>query len=234
MAKDSRLDTARYESAKTYLKAAFEHLIAAGQDVRKLVEFASERFGDTFVPHMRQFLSDVHEGRISIQGLTESAKMAVLGRQITAEEREALIREAAYLRAEQRGFVGGSPEEDWHLAEQEIDQRLAAESGLVVKGRRALSSAASNLEQELDGVKDVIARWLEGKGGADTQSGSAKTVRKKAVASKSTPVRKKAAPKEKPAAKKPQTATAPSKKVATKKTAKKKTSGSGPRPTKAR
>lgn len=226
MAKDSRLDKARYESAKTYLKAAFEHLIAAGQDVRKLVEFASERFGDTFVPYVRQFLSDVREGRISIQGLTESAKMAVLGRQITAEEREALIREAAYLRAERRGFVGGSPEEDWHLAEQEIDQRLAAESGLVVKGRRALSSATTNLEQELDSVKDVITRWLEGKGGADTQSGSAETVRKKAVARKSAPVKKKAAPREKPAAKKPQTGTARSKKVATKKTAKKKTSGS--------
>lgn len=226
MAKDSRLDTARYESAKTYLKAASEHLIAAGQDVRKLVEFASERFGDTFVPYVRQFLSDVREGRISIQGLTESAKMTVLGRQVTAEQREAMIREAAYLRAERRGFVGGSPEEDWHLAEQEIDRRLAAESGLVVKGRRALSSAATNLEQELDSVKDIVARWLEGKGGADTQPGSAKPVSKKAVAGKSTPVKKKAAPKQKAAAKKPQTPAARSKKVATKKTTKKKTSGS--------
>ena len=39
----------------------------------------------------------------------------------TPEERFALIQEAAYLRAERRGFRDGSPEQDWLEAEQEID-----------------------------------------------------------------------------------------------------------------
>ncbi len=43
---------------------------------------------------------------------------------ITAEERIRMIREAAWLRAERRGFVGGSPEQDWLEAEQEIDTML--------------------------------------------------------------------------------------------------------------
>jgi hypothetical protein len=37
-----------------------------------------------------------------------------------------LIREAAYYRAERRGFAEGDPEADWTAAEAEIDQMLAA------------------------------------------------------------------------------------------------------------
>lgn len=47
---------------------------------------------------------------------------------VTREERHSLIAEAAYLRAEQRGFSGGDPVEDWLLAEQEIDARIQAAS----------------------------------------------------------------------------------------------------------
>lgn len=31
-----------------------------------------------------------------------------------------MVAEAAYFRAEKRGFVGGSPEEDWYAAEAEL------------------------------------------------------------------------------------------------------------------
>jgi hypothetical protein len=37
-----------------------------------------------------------------------------------------LIATAAYLRAEARGFTGGSPEQDWLEAEKEVAARLAA------------------------------------------------------------------------------------------------------------
>jgi len=43
---------------------------------------------------------------------------------IRAEERRRLIAEAAYLRAEQRGFVGGDPMSDWLAAEADIDASL--------------------------------------------------------------------------------------------------------------
>ncbi|HEX7069252.1 MAG TPA: DUF2934 domain-containing protein [Rhodothermales bacterium] len=36
-----------------------------------------------------------------------------------------MIREAAYFRAEKRGFQGGDPVSDWLLSEQEIDTALA-------------------------------------------------------------------------------------------------------------
>src|SRR3569832_1584601 len=46
----------------------------------------------------------------------------------SAEEREKMIAQAAYLRAEQRGFMGGDPVADWLEAEAEIDSRLSQSS----------------------------------------------------------------------------------------------------------
>lgn len=43
---------------------------------------------------------------------------------VTAEDRRAMIAEAAYLRAERRGFVPGSETEDWLAAEVEVDALL--------------------------------------------------------------------------------------------------------------
>jgi hypothetical protein len=44
---------------------------------------------------------------------------------VTAEERQKMIAEEAYLRAERRGFTGGDPKDDWLAAEWEIDQILS-------------------------------------------------------------------------------------------------------------
>ncbi len=44
---------------------------------------------------------------------------------VTPEERQRMIAEAAYLRAERRGFSGGDPTNDWLSAEAEIDQILS-------------------------------------------------------------------------------------------------------------
>lgn len=45
---------------------------------------------------------------------------------VTAEARQALIAEAAYYIAQQRGFGFGHEVEDWLLAEKQIDARLRA------------------------------------------------------------------------------------------------------------
>lgn len=45
--------------------------------------------------------------------------------EITPELRRHMIQEAAYLRAEQRGFANGDPVNDWLAAEKDIDQLLA-------------------------------------------------------------------------------------------------------------
>lgn len=45
---------------------------------------------------------------------------------VTAEERWRMIAEAAYYRAEHRGFVGGDMADDWLQASAEIDNMLQA------------------------------------------------------------------------------------------------------------
>lgn len=58
---------------------------------------------------------------------TESATGARPAAEVSPQAREALITQAAYLRAEARGFVHGYDLEDWFAAEAEIDAMLAAE-----------------------------------------------------------------------------------------------------------
>jgi hypothetical protein len=68
-------------------------------------------------------------------------------RKITRSERRQLIAEAAYFRAERRGFVGGDPVRDWCEAEAEIESRLRAlEDGqLVERIEEALEAARKRL-----------------------------------------------------------------------------------------
>lgn len=47
---------------------------------------------------------------------------------VNAEERQRMIAFAAYIRAEQRGFMGGDPVADWLAAETEIDSMLSQSS----------------------------------------------------------------------------------------------------------
>jgi Protein of unknown function (DUF2934) len=48
---------------------------------------------------------------------------------VSDELRRAMISEAAYLRAEQRGFASGYELEDWLVAEREVDALLFAHHG---------------------------------------------------------------------------------------------------------
>ncbi|NND36360.1 MAG: DUF2934 domain-containing protein [Gammaproteobacteria bacterium] len=43
---------------------------------------------------------------------------------MTPEKRYRLIAEAAFLKAESRGFIGGDPVEDWLAAEKEVQDLL--------------------------------------------------------------------------------------------------------------
>ncbi len=43
--------------------------------------------------------------------------------------RRGMVAQAAYLRAERRGFCGGSETEDWLAAEAEVDALLSAGHG---------------------------------------------------------------------------------------------------------
>ena len=54
----------------------------------------------------------------------KSPEPPTLRARVTAETRRALIAEAAYLRAERRGFSPGQETDDWLAAEAEVDALL--------------------------------------------------------------------------------------------------------------
>jgi hypothetical protein len=61
---------------------------------------------------------------------TPKARTAPAARPVvTPDVRRGMIAEAAYLRAEKRGFAPGHEEEDWLAAEIEVDRLLGADSG---------------------------------------------------------------------------------------------------------
>jgi Protein of unknown function (DUF2934) len=52
-------------------------------------------------------------------------KVTFVGERLVYRDRTALIAQAAYLRAEQRGFWPGNELDDWLAAEKEVDAMLA-------------------------------------------------------------------------------------------------------------
>lgn len=153
-----------YETVRPFLKASLEQIVAAGRGVREMAEFSAERLGDKALPLVNRFLAEVHAGQVKIKGLSASVHQNLFDGRPSPEERERLIREAAYLRAEQRGFAGGSPEEDWAEAEREIDARFAAQEGLVIRGRHAIESAAATAERGAEATYALVRQWLVGRG----------------------------------------------------------------------
>jgi hypothetical protein len=54
----------------------------------------------------------------------DSPQISVPHIEISPDQRRAMVAEAAYLRAERRGFVNGNEVEDWLAAEAEVDKLL--------------------------------------------------------------------------------------------------------------
>ena len=97
------------------------------------------------------------------------------------EQRQRMIEEAAYYRAQRRGFVGGDPVADWLEAEAEVDQMLAQTGAtgespgsieqfeaqlkewdaeirrLVGKARGARAEARAELERDLEKLRRLQA-----------------------------------------------------------------------------
>lgn len=67
--------------------------------------------------------------RSSTTALKAGESGASKGTKVAAETRRAMIEQAAYLRAERRGFTAGGEVEDWLLAEAEVDALLRAGDG---------------------------------------------------------------------------------------------------------
>ena len=83
----------------------------------------------------------------------------------SAGQRRQMIAEAAYFRAERRGFDGGDPVEDWMAAEAEVDARLEAmrEDDLLERldaGLAAANKKLTALKRKLKGLSaDAQSQW---------------------------------------------------------------------------
>ncbi len=155
-------ESTSYATAKRYFKTGLEQMLAAGRSAGEFAEFVRERFGENVQPHLREFMTEVRAGSVKVKGLTRSAITAMRGHSVTPEQRDQMIREAAYYRAQRRGFDGGgTAEEDWRAAEAEIDARLWLEAGVVERSRKLLGSAAETAEVELGNIKRAVTAWME-------------------------------------------------------------------------
>jgi hypothetical protein len=75
---------------------------------------------------------------------------------VNVGQRRQMIAEAAYFRAERRGFNGGDPVRDWHEAEADVDAQLRdLEEGRLLE-RIEESLAAAN--EKLGALKRKLAR----------------------------------------------------------------------------
>lgn len=156
-------EAASYEAVRGYLQAALENLLEAGRSTHELVDFAVDKFGHSVVPYLTRFQQEIREGQVKVKDLADSARTAVFGVQVTDEQREQMIREAAYYRAERRSFAGVESSEDWAVAEKEIDALLAQQAGVVGRARKAISAAVSIAEQEANQARDAVTAWIAAK-----------------------------------------------------------------------
>jgi DNA repair exonuclease SbcCD ATPase subunit len=68
-----------------------------------------------------------------------------------------MIATAAYMRAEQRRFVGGDPMADWLAAEAEVNQSLAAQRQEKERERAAFERMYKEVRHALEEVRDKVS-----------------------------------------------------------------------------
>ncbi len=171
MTKTGTPEMASDESIRAYLKEALEHLLAAGHSAHELVEFSLDKFGRKIIPHLNELQEDIRQNKVKIKSLAESAKTAAFGIHVSHGQREQLIRDAAYLHAEKRGFTGDNQDEDWLMAEQEVDDWLARQHGLLEKARKNIESVSEIAKHELTEVKGAVRHWLKARSATVKKAG---------------------------------------------------------------
>jgi Protein of unknown function (DUF2934) len=149
------------EILHAHLKETLEHLTAAGHSAHELVKLSIDTFGRKAIPVLKEFQDEVRSGKIKVENVTEFARTALFGIHVSPQQREQMIRDAAYFHAEKRGFAGASPQEDWLKAEQEVDRFLAKQEGVIVKSRKSVESITAFTERGLSQLRDRVDQWIK-------------------------------------------------------------------------
>jgi hypothetical protein len=95
---------------------------------------------------LEQKLETTLEKAVSqLKSRVEARQGRATGSGVDADERQRLIAETAYLKAEKRGFQGGDANQDWKEAEAEIDRLLlqGASKHRETPGKSASRTVAS-------------------------------------------------------------------------------------------
>lgn len=76
-------------------------------------------------------------------------------RKVTEDQRQQMIADAAYFRAQRRGFGGGDPVADWLAAEAEVDARLRHADGGLLDG---LDERLATVNERLATLRRKVSR----------------------------------------------------------------------------
>jgi hypothetical protein len=142
-----------YLTAKPRLAATLQHPMEPDPGLLDWCESRVERFGRETIPVVERLVLEVREELAGIDGW-DSAWLKLFGESLGDEARERWIREAAYFRAETRGFVGGSPADDWAHAEREFDRR---HQGVIGRCCAGLWSLGERVGREIDAIRDRMS-----------------------------------------------------------------------------
>jgi hypothetical protein len=142
--------------------------MALGRSAHDWGEFCLEKFGMTVTPYLKRFITELEPHTLKIERWSGYARETIFGGEMTCDERDRRIREAAYFRAERRGFIGGSPEQDWIEAELEINGQIAEEAG-VIESPRDVSSFGELALKGFESIKDTLKAWMARRSHSDSQ-----------------------------------------------------------------
>jgi hypothetical protein len=101
------------------MKDLSEELNGLRKQLRELERQLENKIESTLEKAVEKLQTRIEVSRAAREQITP-----VHGTGVHVDERQRMIAEEAYLRAERRGFTSGDPAQDWIEAEIEIDRRL--------------------------------------------------------------------------------------------------------------
>jgi len=113
------------QRARLQRKSSAAPVISGEQIAGTEASVSNERVDDSQVLRSAFDTTPFEEGEAASTESAEVPQAKFVGEQLVYKDRYERIAEAAYLRAEQRGFEPGHEVEDWLAAEKEIDALLS-------------------------------------------------------------------------------------------------------------